>query len=58
MSAVDESVVEEAALEWLAGLGYERAYGPNIGPGGPDQERESFEQVYLVGRLRECLIYQ
>lgn len=55
MSAVDESVVEEAALEWLAQLGYERAYGPNIGPGGPDQERDSFEQVYLVGRLRDAL---
>lgn len=55
MSAVDESLVEEAALEWLAQLGYARVHGPNIGPGGPDQERDSFEQVYLVGRLRDAL---
>ena len=52
---VDESVVEDAALEWLAQLGYGRAHGPTIGPGGPDQERESFEQVYLMGRLRDAL---
>jgi type I restriction enzyme R subunit len=55
VSAVDESVVEEAALEWLAQLGYARAHGPTIGPGGTDQERDSFGQVYLVDRLRDAM---
>jgi type I restriction enzyme, R subunit len=52
MTVVDESVIEDAALEWFAQLGYERAYGPNLAPGEPNSERDSFEQVYLYGRLR------
>lgn len=53
--SVDESVVEDATLEWFAQLGYERAFGPNLAPGGPDQERDSFTQVYLYGRLRDAM---
>jgi type I restriction enzyme R subunit len=49
---VDESVIEDAALEWLAQIGYERAYGPNLAPGENTAERESFDQVYLYGRLQ------
>ncbi len=53
MSAVDESVIEDTALEWFAQLGYERAYGSNLAPGEPNSERDSCEQVYLYGwRLR------
>lgn len=32
-SAFTESVVEQAALEWLAALGYSVAHGPDIAPG-------------------------
>lgn len=56
MTALDESVVEDASLEWLAQLGYERAYGPSLGPGEVAAERESFDQVYLFGRLREAAL--
>jgi len=49
---VDEAVIEDAALEWLAQLGYERVYGPNLAPGEVAAERDSFDQVYLYGRLR------
>jgi type I restriction enzyme R subunit len=55
VSAVDESVVEDAALEWFAQLGYTRVFGPDIGPGGVGQERDSFTQVYLYGRLRDAM---
>jgi type I restriction enzyme R subunit len=55
VSAVDESVVEDAALEWFAQLGYTRVFGPDIGPGGVGQERDSFGQVYLYGRLRNAM---
>lgn len=55
MTSVDESVVEDAALEWFAQLGYERAFGPNLAPGEPSSERDSFEQVYLYGRLRDAI---
>lgn len=54
MTIFDESVVEDAALEWFAQLGYERAYGPNLAPGESNSERDSFEQVYLYGRLRDA----
>lgn len=55
MTAVDESIVEDAALEWFAQLGYERAFGPNLAPGESSSERDSFEQVYLYGRLRDAV---
>ena len=54
MTSIDEAVIEDAALEWLAQIGYERAYGPNMAPGEPTAERTSFGQVYLYGRLREA----
>jgi type I restriction enzyme R subunit len=54
--SLDESVVEDAALEWLAQLGYTRVFGPDIGPGGINQERESWGQVFLYGRLRDAML--
>jgi len=52
MSNLNESVVEQAALEWLAGLGYQTLYGPNIAPGGDGpQLRDSFADVVLIDRL-------
>ena len=50
-----ESVVEEAALEWLRDLGYTTRYGPAIAPGEPDAERESYAEVVLQDRLRATL---
>jgi hypothetical protein len=35
-----EAVVEEAALSWLAELGYGMMSGPDIAPGQPGSERE------------------
>jgi type I restriction enzyme R subunit len=34
-----ESVVEDAALAWLEGLGYAVLHGPDIAAGEPDAER-------------------
>ncbi len=55
MSALNESDVEEAALEWFGELGYAVVHGPQIAPGEPAAERESFGDVVLVGRLREAI---
>ena len=33
MSNLSEADVEQATLEWLAGLGWQVAYGPEIAPG-------------------------
>ena len=54
MSAFDESVVEEAALDYLRELGYSTRFGPNIGPGGTEQERAAWDEVYLLDRLHEA----
>jgi len=35
MSNFTESVVDEAALEWLEGLGYTILHGPEIATGEP-----------------------
>ena len=50
-----ESVVEEAAIEFFEELGYAYAEGPSIAPDQPGAERERFEDVVLVGRLRTAL---
>ena len=51
MAGIKEAVVEDAALEWLKGLGYAVLHGPDIAPGEPAAERETFTDVVLVGRL-------
>ena len=55
MARFTESEVEDAALEWLAELGYAVLHGPDIGPEGPAQERGSYDEVLLTGRLRKAL---
>ena len=54
-AAFTESIVEEAALVWLEGLGFSIAHGPDIAPDTPIAERTSFNQVALEGRLRIAL---
>ena len=55
MSALNESTVEDAALEWFGELGYAVGHGPDLAPGEAASERESFGEVVLVGRLRQAL---
>ena len=55
MSALNESHVEDAALEWFGELGYAVGHGPKLAPGEPAAERDSFGEVVLVGRLREAI---
>jgi Type I restriction enzyme R protein N terminus (HSDR_N). len=51
----EPELLEKAALEWFKELGYEAAYGPDISPGGPRPERESYSDVLLLRRLRASL---
>ena len=53
--SLNETIVEEAALGWLGELGYVIGHGPNLAPGEPAAERESFGNVVLVGRLRDAI---
>ena len=53
--SLNESIVEDAALEWFGGLGYAVGQGPHLAPGEPAAERDTFSEVVLVGRLREAI---
>ncbi|MDI9385036.1 MAG: type I restriction endonuclease [Verrucomicrobiota bacterium] len=55
MANLTESDVESAALAWLAGLGYQTVFGPDIAPGMPGAERDDYGQVVLEYRLRQAL---
>ena len=55
MSGFTESIVEQAALAWFEALGYAITGGPSIAPGEPGQERRTYADVVLDGRLREAL---
>ena len=50
-----ESVVEDAALEWLADAGFSILHGPQIAPGELAAERKTFGDVVLRERLRCAL---
>ena len=45
-----ESEVEEAALEWLDGIGYQVAFGPDIAHDGENPERTGYSEVILRNR--------
>ena len=53
--SLNESTVEEAALEWFEALGYAIAHGPHLAPGEIGAERVSFSDVVLTGRLRGAI---
>jgi type I restriction enzyme R subunit len=50
-----EDTIEQAALSWLAELGYLVLSGSLIAPGEPESERESFADVVLADRLRDAI---
>ena len=53
--SLNESTVEGAALTWIGELGYAVGHRPQLAPGEPAAERDSFGEVVLVGRLREAI---
>ena len=55
MSALNESIVEDAALDRFQELSYAVGHGPHLVPGEPAAERDSFGEVVLVGRLRDAI---
>ncbi len=55
MTTLTEADVEQAALDWLRGLGWRVAHGPDIAPDALDAERDDYGQVVLERRLRDAL---
>ena len=52
---MNESIVEDAALEWFGELGYAVGHGRHLAPGEPAAERDSLGEVVLAGHLREAI---
>ena len=50
-----ESVVEDAAIEYLGDLGYDYLHGSVIAHDGERPERSSYGDVIIAGRLRAAL---
>ena len=46
MATINESMVESAALDWLSGLGWQVAHGPDIAPDTPNAERRDYGRWY------------
>jgi type I restriction enzyme R subunit len=55
VTAFTESVVEEAALDWLKAIGWRVAHGTDIAPDMPAAERANYSEVVLGTRLRDAL---
>ena len=55
LTRITESVVEDAALDWLDSLGWNIAHGPDIAPDTLAAERADYGQVILERRLRDAL---
>ena len=55
MTRITESVVEDAALDWLESLGWSVAHGPDIAPDTLAAERADYGQVVFEQRLRDAL---
>jgi len=55
MTLIDENMAEQASLGWFEDLGYERVFGPDIAPGGTNQERPSYKHIVLQDRLLTAL---
>ena len=55
MKPITEDHIESFTIEQLQQSGWEHVHGVAIAPGGECQERETYEQVILVGRLRAAI---
>ena len=54
-SSFSESIVEEATLEWLEGLGYITFNASEIAPDSPNSERQTYADIVLIDRFRLAL---
>ena len=55
LNTIDESDIEQTALDWLSDLGYTVLHGPDIAPDTADAERSRYEDVVLPQRLRDAI---
>ncbi|MBK8503799.1 MAG: type I restriction endonuclease subunit R [Saprospiraceae bacterium] len=55
MKLITENHIETFAIETLQGLGWAYVPGLAMAPGAEQSERESFEQIVLIDRLRKAV---
>ncbi|NDC30880.1 MAG: type I restriction endonuclease subunit R [Bacteroidetes bacterium] len=55
MRPITEDKIETFAIEVLQSMGWEYVHGLAIAPGAEQAERENFEQIVLVDRLRKSV---
>ena len=55
MKPITEDKIETFAIEVLQSMGWEYVHGLAIAPGAEQAERENFEQIILVDRLRKSV---
>jgi type I restriction enzyme R subunit len=55
MSPFTESIIEQAAIDWLKDLGYSYAFGPEIAFDGESPERSDYQETLLLGRLQDAI---
>ncbi len=55
MTRITENSIEEFSIELLELLGYDYIYGPDIAPDSETPERDNYQQVLLLDRLRRAV---
>jgi len=55
MKPITEDKIETFAIEALQSIGWEYVHGLAIAPGAEQAERENFEQIILIDRLRKAV---
>lgn len=55
MTKITESDIEKFAIELLEKHGYQYIYGPDIAPDSETPERQAFDQVLLLDRLKRAV---
>jgi len=55
MTKITESTIELLAIKKLEDLGYHYLYGPDIASDGTHPERDNYEQVLLLQRLKHAV---
>ena len=50
-----EDQLERECLAWLADVGWQHRYGPDLAPDGSTPERDNYRQVLLVKRLHQAV---
>jgi type I restriction enzyme, R subunit len=56
MSLIDEDQVEQIAIDWFKGLGYDYLNGYDIAHDGDNPQRKDYEEVLLLKRLLAALV--